>query len=126
MKTFREIKAQEILAFRIYPRASIPRGVAIEFARQDHLVQDFFLASQDARRYKPSHDTIDSKDDSWFLEMETEKSTIHINFYIPSGQKSFVVGIIRQVNKAKIHYYFQSKSLLQWYQEYSDHWLEPK
>jgi hypothetical protein len=126
MKTLKAINGQEVASFKIYPRMSVPEGEAIEFQRPDLIVQEFFPAIQDFCSYKPSHDTISSQDDSWFLEMTAENINMHINFYIPSGQKNFVVGVIRRVNDTKTHSDFQSEALYRWYQKYSHRWLVPE
>ena len=125
MKTLEAIDGQEVKSFKIYPRISVPEGEAIEFECLDLIVQEFFLAIQTFRHYKPSHDTISSQDNNWFLVMTTENEVIHIDFYIPSEQKDSVIGILCRVNKTKAHYHFQSEALYQWYQKYSHRWLNP-
>lgn len=127
IQAFTTIVPQQVSTFRIYPRVFKPVGTPIEFRNPDPMIDEFFHFLTDLRSYQPSHDTVTSRDHSWFLEVATEDSMIQISFHIPSHLDDTVAGLFGKYSNTRYGTYgsFQSQELFQWYQKYSHRWLNP-
>ncbi len=121
------IEPQKVSAFKIYPRVTRPVGTSKELNVSEPIIGDFFQSLTDLRSYYPSHDTVASRDHSWFLEFTYDERIIQIHFRIPSGKDDIVAGTIGKFRERKktIYGHFQSRELFQWYQNYKDRWLKP-
>lgn len=127
IETLTSLQAQQIEAFRIYPKVIIPRGHSRKFEAPDTIIDDFFSSLSDIRHYRPSHDTVDVQSHNWFLEISSEDFQLQISFYIPSEPDNIVIGQLGAFGKEgeMLSYgYFQSHQLLQWYKKHNHRWLE--
>ncbi|GAK54527.1 hypothetical protein U14_05814 [Candidatus Moduliflexus flocculans] len=122
------ISPEQVTKFRIYPRVGVPVDTSIEFMLHDSIIADFFQALTDQRSYSYSHDTVASRDHSWFLEIIAGELFIQISFHIPHDNDNIVAGMLGKFTKNSTTSYghFQSRQLYQWYQRYSHRWLTPE
>ncbi len=111
------LEPQSVTTFRIYPRVSVASGTPVIFNVSGDIVKEFFQSLDDTQPYRYNHDTVDSSEHSWALEVGTSEHVLHVSFHIPSGKGDIVVGEI-------VHRYFQSHALQGWYQKYKGQWLE--
>ena len=127
IETLTSVSPEQITMFRIYPRVQIPVDTSIEFLPPDAIIRDFFQALTDHRPYSYSHDTVASRDHSWFLEVMAGEVFIQISFHIPSDNGNIVAGWLGKYHQNSMTSYghFQSQQLFQWYQKYSQRWLNP-
>ncbi len=116
---------QQVTLFRIYPRVIIPSGTPVEFRVSNPLIQEFLQALTDLKTYWPSHDRVNSRDHSWFLEIAGNGEVVQIHCYIPSDKEGIVVGEIGRFrqNSGTSYDHFQSRNVFQWYQKYNNEWL---
>ncbi|MCP4404320.1 MAG: hypothetical protein GY801_44350 [bacterium] len=118
------LEPQEVSVFKIYPRISKPVNTPLVFRVPEPLIEDFFHALTDLSTYRYNHDTVQSPDHSWCLEVVAENAVFQVEFHIPVGRGNIVaveLGAYRTGGTG----YFQSRQLYHWYQKYSHRWLEP-
>ena len=119
---------ETVALFAIYP-ATYPEildSPALEISIPDSMINEFFLAVDDARSYWLSPGSISSLSHVWFMEIMTEDRKIQISCYIPSQKRHTVLCDLGKFSATHASYYgeFQSQQLFQWYQIYSHRWLE--
>jgi hypothetical protein len=126
LKKLRSIDSHNVTAFAIYPRVIRPFGPPRIFHSPAPLIDEFFDSLQDIHSYRYSHDTVNSPDHSWFIEIRTPQDVLQMSFHIPSGSENIVaVELGKWKQDSSIHYgYIQSRLLFQWFQKYRMKWLQ--
>lgn len=125
LEHLQSIDPQEVTAFNIYPRVIIPTGAPHVFQPPDPLIEAFFKALQDLHAYSYSHDTVDSPDQSGFIEIVTTQEVLQMHCHLPSGTDGIVAIEFGKWEKGRSSHYghVQSRWLVQWYDTYRMQWL---
>lgn len=127
MKIITSIEPQDVIMFKVYSPNDPSGKHPFNFTIPDPIIHDFFQSLKDQSLYFPTHDTVDSQDHTWFLDVGTKESLFQISFHIPSGKGRLVAGHVERIYDGSMMNYsdFQSRKLFDWYQTYKDRWLTP-
>jgi hypothetical protein len=117
-KILTSIHEGEVTSFRIHPEFSNPPDYnnSIEFAQEEELVMAFFQAITASQPYNPQHDVALAQ---WGMQIRTVTTSARIGCYIPDLKPGVIVG---RIDMDSGYGYFQSPSLLRWYQKYGHYW----
>ncbi len=119
-ETLTSIQPQKVTSFKILTSGTYTEDYrnAIEFKQEKVLANAFFKAVADGQPYHPQHDRALSE--WWEIQILTNTTQVRIGCYIPDLTPDVMVGTIRSGSSMG---YFQSQSLLRWYQKYGHYFV---
>lgn len=119
------LQREQIQELNVYPRSL---ELVVAFPAHDPVVQEFAAALYDLTSYRPDHDTINTPDHAWRLEiLLTDDTVIQLPCYIPSytldrSSRGDMVVIELPVEGMKPQAYLQSRALFHWYTTHQAQW----
>ena len=119
----RHLERQQIHSVKIYSDTTRPAGREIALTSFEPIIPELLESFKGSWAVWLPHRFAVA--DSFFLEIITEEREIQGVFRIPKG-KTYIIGEFGKWRQSSQTFYgeFRSKKLYQWYQKYSNRWLE--